>query len=337
MTRGRILLVVAALAAVALALFVWRGQPPTIATAIVRTGPAAELVYATGFVEAEQPVSVASRITAPVVQVFVAEGDRVRRGQPLFVLDDDDQQGQLAQAAAQRRRAVLDETRTLELHRRGWVTRAARDEAVAAADSARAAERSAAARVDQLIVRAGVDGVVLNSDVEPGDLASPSRALMVLGDPGRIWITATIDERDMPLIRVGQAALMRADAWPGRVIRGHVRELTPGGDPNQRSFRARIGLDDAPALPMGLTLEVNVVIRSVARTTLVPLDALDDGALWVIADGRAHRRAVRTGISGVESVQVLAGVRPGELVAVQPAGLREGQRVRQRSAAAASR
>jgi RND family efflux transporter MFP subunit len=334
MTRGRILLAVAALAGVALALVVWRGQPPRVATAIVRTGPAAELVYATGFVEAEDPASVASRLTAPVVEVLVEEGERVVRGQPLVRLEDEEQEGQLAQAVAQRRRAVLDEARTLELYRRGWVTRAARDQIVATADSARAAERTAAARADQLVLRAGIDGIVLKSDVEPGDLASPSRELMVLGDPGRIWITATIDERDLPLIRVGQRALMRADAWPGRVIRGHVRELTPGGDPNQRSFRARIGLDEAAALPMGLTLEVNVVIRSIARATLVPLDAVDEGAVWVIGDSRAHRRKVRTGITGAENVEVLAGVRPGETVAVEPSGLREGQRVRPRAAAA---
>jgi hypothetical protein len=128
---------------------------------------------------------------------------------------------------------------------------------------------------------------------------------------------------------------MRADAWPGRVIRGHVRELTPGGDPNQRSFRARIGLDEAAALPMGLTLEVNIVIRSVPRTLLVPLDAVDGDAVWVVGDGRVRRRAVKTGIRGAESVQILAGVRAGEMVVVEPSGLSEGQRVRPGSAAAA--
>jgi RND family efflux transporter MFP subunit len=214
------------------------------------------------------------------------------------------------------------------LYRRGWVTRASRDQVVAAAEAARAAEQAAAARVDQLTVRAGLDGVVLKSDVEPGDLASPGRDLMVLGDPGKIWVTATIDERDMPLLHVGQRALMRADAWPDRIIRGHVRELTPGGDPDQRAFRARIGIDEAAALPMGLTLEVNVVLRSVPRTILVPLDAVDGDLVWVVAGGRVHRRAVTTGIRGAENVEVLSGVRPGEVVVVDPKGLKEDDRVR---------
>jgi multidrug efflux pump subunit AcrA (membrane-fusion protein) len=70
---------------------VWRAQPRDLAMTRARIGPAVEIVYATGFVEADQPVSVAARLTAPVAKVLVDEGDRVRRGQPLLVLDDEDQ------------------------------------------------------------------------------------------------------------------------------------------------------------------------------------------------------------------------------------------------------
>lgn len=74
----------------------WRAQPRDVDVVASRTGSAVELVYATGFVEAEQPVSVAARLTAPVVQVLVNEADRIRRGQALIVLDDGEQRGLLA-------------------------------------------------------------------------------------------------------------------------------------------------------------------------------------------------------------------------------------------------
>lgn len=190
----------------------WRAQPRDVDVVAARTGLAVELVYATGYVEAEQPVSVAARLTAPVVQVLVNEADRVRRGQALIVLDDGEQRGLLAQAAAERKGAVLDEHRARALFAEGWTTRAARDRAVAQADAARAAEQSALARLSQHIVRAGIDGIVLKRDVEPGDLATPLRVLLLLGDPARIRVTATVDERDVPRLRVGQPALMASDA-----------------------------------------------------------------------------------------------------------------------------
>lgn len=335
MKHRQILLILLVIVVAAGAYFSWSGRSHQAEIAKARVGPAAELVYATGFVEAEQPVSVSARITAPVVQVLVDEGQRVSRGQPLVLLEDAEQENLVAQAEAQRKKAVLDEQRAVTLYRKGWVTRSARDEAVAGADAARAAERSAAARMNQLVVRAGLDGQVLKRDVQPGDLATPSRVLLTLGDPARVWVTATVDERDVPQVHVGQTALMRSDAWPGRVIRGHVRELTPGGDPTQRAFRARIALDEAAALPMGLTLEVNILIRSTPRALLVPARAVEEDSVWVVENGRARRRKVRTGISASDDVQILSGLQAGESVILNPAGLKEGNRVRAKAGVAA--
>lgn len=331
--RLRLLVLLLPLLAAGAAYFLWARQPRTVDVASARLGPATELVYATGFVEAEQPVSVAARLTAPVTDVLVREGDHVLRGQPLLLLEDAQQPRLHAQAAAEARRAALNEGRLTTLYREGWVTRAARDEAVAAADAARAGERAAAARAGQLVVRAGIGGIVLKRDVEPGDLAIPSRVLMTLGDPGRIRITATVDERDVPRIDTGQKVLMRSDAWPGRAIRGHVREITPGGDPAQRAFRARIALDEGARLPIGLTLEVNIVTRRDDRTVLAPNAALAGDGAWTVEDGRARRLRLASGIAGSDATQILSGLQPGQVLILNPgADLREGERVRVRAA-----
>lgn len=325
------------MAAVAGGYLLWRAQPAAVTLAPARLGPAIDLVYATGFVEPEQPVSVSARLTAPVTEVLVDEGDRVVKGQPLLHVDDADQRGLVAQAAAESRGATQAERRAVTLFRQGWVTRAARDQAVAAAEAARAAERASRARLEQSIVRAGIDGIVIKRDVEPGDLASPGKVLMLLGDPARTRVTATIDERDVPRVRPGQLAFLSSDAWPGRVIRGHVSELTPTGDPSQRAFRARVTLDQAAnpvALPMGMTLEINIVTRRVDNALLVPRSALAGSAVWVVEDGRVHKRPVRIGISGSDDVQILSGLAAGARVVDRPSeDLKEGARVR---AAAAS-
>lgn len=319
------------LLAAAAAWWLLAGRAQEVELAPVRIGQAVELVYATGFVEAQQPVSVSARLTAPVRQVLADEAQRVERGQPLVLLEDEEQRHALQQAVAQRRVAQQDEQRALALFAKGWVTRAARDAAVAAADSARAAEESARARLDQMIVRSGINGIVLRQDVEPGDLASPGRTLMTLGDPARIWITATIDERDVARVRAGQEALMSSDAWPGRVLRGHVREVTPGGDPEQRAFRARIVTDEKVALPLGLTLEVNIVTRRAERALLVPASAIEDGKVWIVRGHRVHAKPVRTGIAGTNDVQILSGLSRGDTIVKAPEGkLKNDMRVRVR-------
>jgi RND family efflux transporter MFP subunit len=319
----------AALLLVGVGFLLWAGQPRMLEIASVRRGTAVELVYATGFVEPEQPVSVAARVTAPVVDVLVVEGQRVRRGQPIIRLADDEQQAALRQARAERIRAARDETRILALYQQGWVTRAARDQAVAAADAARAAEQTFAARIGQYVLRAGIDGIVLKRDVEPGDLATPSRVLMTLGDPARVRVTATVDERDVPRILPGQEAIMSTEAFPGRIIKGRVSEITPGGNPTERAFRVRLVLEDAPILPLGLTLEVNVLTKRVPRALLVPATAVRGEQVWTVENGRAQPRKIRTGITGANEVQILRGLRAGEKVIREPPDdLEAGEKVK---------
>lgn len=329
MRKPIVLLAIAILLAAAGGWWLLKGRPLVVVTAPVERGPAVELVYATGFVDAEHPVTVSSRLTAPVVAVMVEEGARVTRGQPLVRLDDSEQRALLAQARADARGKSMAENRVTGLYAQGWVTRAARDEAVAAGQASRAAARALEARLDQLAVRAGIEGVVLKRDVEPGDLATPGKTLFQIGDPARARVTATVDERDIPRVRVGQKALLSSDALPGKVIRGHVTEITPGGDPAERAFRVRIGLDDRKDLPFGLTLEVNIVTNRHEGALLVPAGALADGHVWRVRDGRVERRAVGTGIVGTERVEIVSGLGEADRVVVDPpAALEDGDRVR---------
>lgn len=327
--RKRFILLAIALVLVAIAIWLFLRQPATVTIARVERGPAVDLVYATGYVEGEHPVTVSSRVTAPVEAVLVDEGDRIVRGQALVRLDDSEQHALLAQARADARGKSLAERRVTTLYSQGWITRAARDEAVAAGQASRASVSALEARLDQMTVRAGISGVVLKREVEPGDLATPGRELFELGDPAKARVTATVDERDIPRVRVGQAALLSTDALPGKVIRGRVTEITPGGDPNQRAFRVRIGLEGAADLPFGLTLEVNIVTSRHENAMLVPVEALAEGHVWLVRDGRAERRAVRAGITGTEKVEIVSGLAPGDRVVVDPPeGLEDGDRVK---------
>lgn len=330
MRKQRALIV--ALAAVAVLAGLWwlLGRPgPAVTVAMVERGPAVELVYATGYVEPEHPVSASARLTAPVAAVLVREGDRVAAGQALVRLDASEQQALLAQARADAQARTLNERRAATLFAQGWVTAAANDTARAAGQAARAQVAALGARLDQMTVRAGISGVVLKRDVEPGDLAVPGRTLIQLGDPAQARITATVDERDIVRVHPGQVALLSTDALPGKVIRGRVTEITPGGDPGQRAFRVRIGLDRGADLPFGLTLEVNLVTRARARALLVPADAVTDGKAWLVRDGRARQVAVHTGIAGTEKVEIVSGLSAGDRVILHPPeGLKDGDRVR---------
>lgn len=328
---GRILrwlaiaVVVAVLAAVG---WSYATRPLTVVAAHPTHGPVADVVYATGFVEPRRPVDVSSRVTAPVTAVLADEGDAVARGQALATLDAEDQRHNIAQLAADRLKAEQDETRALMLFRQGWMAKAGRDGAVAAANSARAAEGSAKAKLDQYTIRSGISGVVLRRDAEPGDLATASKILFQIGDPKLLRVTATVDERDIPLVRNGLSALMSTEAFPGRVLKGTVYEITPGGDPDQRAFRVRIRPASGVSLPVGLTLEVNIIVADRKDALLVPAASIRAGAVWTVENRRLRRVPVEVGIRGTEKSEIRTGLSKDScVVSDPPQSLTDGAKV----------
>ena len=308
--------------------WLYLSRPMSVRAARVARGPVAEVVYATGFVEPRRPVEVSSRVTAPVTEVLAAEGDHVVRGQPLAVLDAEDQRETIAQLTANRINAEQDERRALTLFHQGWSTNAARDRAVATANSARALEAAGRAKFSQYTIRSGISGVILRRDVEPGDLATASKTLFDIGDPKQLRVTATVDERDIPLVRTGAAVMMSTEAYPGRIFRGRVYEVTPGGDPGQRAFRVRIQPDDRAQFPIGLTLEVNIMVSQHQQALLVPSGAVHDSFAWVVEGGRTRRVPVHTGIHAAERTEVRSGLSDRACVIIDPpVKLRGGARV----------
>jgi RND family efflux transporter MFP subunit len=320
--------IVLGIGAIAVAAWWFTTRPTNVIGSRVSRGNVAEIVYATGFVEPQRPVDVSSRVTAPVTAVLADEGEKVVQRQALATLDAEDQRQTIGQLSAARIKAEQDEGRALALFSQGWMAKAGRDEAVATANAARAAEASARAKLDQFTIRSGISGVVLRREIEPGDLATASKILFEIGDPKLLRVTATVDERDIPLVRTGSAAMMSTEAFPGRVLRGYVYEITPGGDPDQRAFRVRIRPEQGLTLPVGLTLEVNIMAAERQNALLVPPNAVRENAVWAVEDGRAVQKPVQVGIRGASHTEIRRGLSGRDCVVSDPSDkLKNGQRV----------
>jgi multidrug efflux pump subunit AcrA (membrane-fusion protein) len=130
-------------------------------------------------------------------------------------------------------------------------------------------------------------------------------------------------------VRIGAEAIMSSDAYPGRTFKGRVTEVTPGGNPDQRAFRVRIIPDGASTLPVGLTLEINIVTSTKDRALLAPATAVRAGKLWIADDGEARQVAVRTGVEGADKTEIVSGIPRGACIIDSPPDeIAEGRRVR---------
>jgi RND family efflux transporter MFP subunit len=307
----------------------WTTRPVPATLATVTRGTAAEIVYATGAVEPQRWAAVASLSRERIVETCDCEGATVARGDPLFRLDDAAAQAHLRELDARLDLAEKSLTRAESLLERRVISPDRYDTALALVAELRAARASGAAELETLVVRAPLDGMVLRLDAEVGEAAEPGEPLAWVGVPTPLIIEAEVNEEDIPRVDIGQTALIKADAFPDRALPAEVASITPKGDPLLRTYRVRLALPGDTPLLIGMSVEVNIVIRTVEGAILAPASALIDGALQVVEEGRVRRAPVTVGIAGVEAVEILSGVEEGATV-VAPAdpALRDGARIR---------
>jgi HlyD family secretion protein len=201
--------------------------------------------------------------------------------------------------------------------------------------------------VENCTIRAPFEGIIVSKDAQPGEMVSPISAgggytrtgIATVVDMTSLEVEVDVSESFIARVTPGQAVETVLDAYPDWQIPSTVRTVIPTADRQKATVKVRIAFDrlDPRILPdMGVKVsflsETQDTSAAAAAGVLVPRDAVmledDQSFLFVDSNGRAERRAVRTGLERGLDIEVIAGLRPGEQVIVQPpANLRDGARV----------
>lgn len=275
---------------------------------------------------------------------------------------------QLEQARALQQQTQQELARARELRDRGFVSQSRVDDALRQAASAQAALQAAQAqalgsradgadaalaaarlrqalaaqtaartRADQQVLRALADGTVIQRNTDPGDTAQPGRVLLVVAHGQSTRIDANVDEKNLRYLRIGQAAMASADAYPDQRFAARVEALAPAIDPQRGTVEVHLSVTDPPtALRTDMTVSVEVVTGRVSGAVVLPGDALLRDAngssyVLVVRDGQAARVAVEPGLVATGAVEIRKGLQPGDRVILSGTGVREGQRVREQT------
>ena len=204
-----------------------------------------------------------------------------------------------------------------------------------ALDQAHANLRSAQAKLEQTVLHAPVDGVLIARSVEAGNVVQAGKELMLLAPAGETQVVVEIDERNLAQLALGQKALGSADAFPGQRFAAALVYINPGIDALRGSVEVKLKVANPPAfLRQDMTASVDIEVARRADTVIVPTEAVRDATgehPWVLAirGWRAVRQPVKLGLRGDNRIEVLEGVEPGdELIPATNGVVKAGQRVR---------
>lgn len=320
----------AVIVAIAAAVWWWRvGRGPEVTVVAPYRGTAVEIVYGTGAVEPVRWAKVTSLIRGRLIELCYCEGKEVRKGDVLAQLDAAEQRAQLQELKAREDFAKRELARVTELIGRGSATAQAHERLSTDLRTIQALISVQMERLENYSISSPMDGVVLRRDGEVGEIVETGQVLFRVGVPKPLQVVAEVNEEDIPRVKIGQKVLLRSDAFTGTALAGILHEITPAGDPVAKTFRIRVALPDDTPLKVGMSVEANVVTREKPGALLVPADAVQGSAVWIVDGDRAYRRNVEIGIRGTRAIEILSGVTESERV-MSPAvsGVADGHAVR---------
>jgi len=304
-----------------------------IETEVVQIATLPRIYAAPGSVVSDETIHIASRVTGFIQQLPVREGDRVATGTLLAQIDPTDLEGAIQQTEAAAKAAeteledaVRDQARIVELAVSGTVANetvrkaqvrrslalARMAEAVAARDTARAQLRYSS-------ITSPVDGVVVERHVEPGDLATHGKPMLVIVSDRAVLFETFIPESLVAHVRIGDPASIHIDALSAD-REGSVIRVVPAGDPVTRRFLVKIAFSDQTGLLSGMFGRAKLHTGEDNSPVVPPKALLERGGLRGVfeidAANIARFRWLRTGRENSQWVEVQAGLSGGETIAI---------------------
>ena len=304
-------------------------RAPQVAAIAATRGTAVEIVYATGGVEPVRWAKVASVIRDRIVEICYCEGKPVTKGDVLARLDNREVEAGLKELRAREDFLKREMSRVSDLISRGATTTQEYERTAMDLQTVQGLIAVQTEKISDYTIVAPMDGIVLRRDGEIGEIAEAGQILFRIGVPKPLQVVAEVNEEDIPRVAIGQEVLFRTDAFPDRRIEGKVNEITPMGDVAAKTFRVKMALPDDTPLKPGMSVEANIITREKPNALVVPADALQGNAVFVIDGTRVRKRDVVIGIRGTRTVEVTSGLAEGDRVASPaPIDLKDGARVR---------
>ncbi len=372
----RVVLIVLVLAVAALLVARSMMAPVEVETATVSVAYRSQSytqLNATGYVVAQRKAAVASKATGRLEWLGVREGSVVRQNEVLARLENRDVTASMEQAAAnikvtqanlEQGEAELNEAqrnfnRSRDLLAKNFVSPAAHDIAVGRLEKAKAAvsgyraaiavaqanHRASQVAVEQTLIRAPFDGVVLTKNANVGDVITPfssalgsQAAVVTMADMTTLEVEADISESNLAKVKIDQPCEIQLDALPDTRFRGRLLRLVPTVDRSKATVLAKVRFAELdPRILPEMSAKVSFLSQEVpaaergARVAVHPAAVVTrDGksVVFAVRDGRAVQLVVEAGDKVGELLEIKAGVAAGDKLVLRPAEkLRDGMRV----------
>lgn len=315
-------------------------KPAVTGTVVaVERGDIQSLVSATGTISPVNSVDVSSKITGRIVEVKVNENDMVKADQELILLDDDRMQTTVSQARARLANAAANYERNKRLAAIGAISVQQLDASSMDYQVAQATYDDAVSQLDDTIIKAPIDGLVVGKPIPAGQTVAPGisspMVLLTIADMSKMQISVQVDESDVGRVVNGQKVSFTVDAYPGKTFSGVVSNVSNKATITQNVVYYPVTVDiDNPEglLKPTMTARVSVHVGESKNVLIVPLAAVKQNKgqqyVQVVKNSKPQNVNVQLGLASDDRVEVTSGLQDGDqilLSATKPLTTQGGQ------------
>jgi RND family efflux transporter MFP subunit len=317
------------------------------------------LLNASGYVVAQRKAAVASKVTGQLVSLYVEEGSRVKKGEVIARLENNDVTAardqakanlnaaryNLEQAKAELHDATLSFNRNKDLIEHGYISQAEYDASEARYKKANAAVEAAEAAVkantaalqganvaiEYTLIRAPFDAVVLTKNADIGDIVTPigaaanaKAAVVTVADMSSLQVEVDVSESNIHQVKVGQPCEIQLDALPDSRFRGEVHMIVPTADRTKATVLVKIRfIDKDNRILPEMSAKASFLSREVKSDEQKPRTALNSASL-ITRDGKQFVFLIKA--NKVVKTPITTGAKLGDMIEVL-SGAKAGDRV----------
>jgi RND family efflux transporter MFP subunit len=316
--------------------------PRTVRVAHAELRPMERTVQVVGTLAARDEATVAAQVAGQLEKIPVDLGDRVTAGQELALIDTAAydalvrQSGaNLARVQASAANATQNLQRIQDLREENIASTSDLDQSVAEAARTRAdvkaveaADAIARLNLERSRVRAPFDGAIAQRLATVGDYVAVGAPIVRLVKLDPLRLRLDVPERESSAVRPGQEVRLTVEG-DTNVYAGRLARIAPAISQSDRMLPVEADVPNPGSLRAGLFARAQIVTHPGEESLSIPAQALVTFAgiekVVVLQDGKAAERTVTTGRRGLDWIEITSGLKTGEAVVLDPAGIRTGQ------------
>jgi membrane fusion protein (multidrug efflux system) len=300
----------------------------------VKIGVITDYILLSANLETEKMADVYSRVQGLVENIYIEEGDYIKKGQVMIVLEADEYKLAEEKARLNYLKQKSDFERLEAMYKQDLLSIEEFQQARFTMQSLEVDWKQAKLNLSYTRITSPISGVVGDRLRKPGDRIQPTNKLFTVINTGEMIAVVYAPEKELGNVKKSQSAFVTSDHITGEKFEGWIKRVSPVIDPQSGTFKITIGVKNREnRLRSGMFVNTHIITATHNNAVLIPKRAIvyenEVMNVFIVRDSLAHKLILKVGFQDHEKVESLEGISEGDLIIViGQAGLKDKTKVK---------